>query len=449
MYRIPIFAARPAYRFARVWFPRDASRSARPKRMSILSWAIFRSDPFRRRWAIPRTLRSPAKRVPAPPVTPGGQTFFPQVTIDGGESVKARVKSIYRHLKKPVDAIVLSNSTDPHIDMSFFYAAGLTDGLFEGCTAWLFPDGRCEIVTSALEEEAAKKSGLPLHIFRNRDERLAAMRRLVKGLRRIGINASEITQKAYAELTKLAPRARFSDVSDAVMKTRLVKDETEIDLIRTACSIASKSFEQTLPFIRAGRTESEVAAELVYTMQKNGATGPAFRTIVGAGPNSAEPHYTAGPREIRKGDLIVIDFGALFKMYHSDVTRTVVVGDPSPEQREMYDVVRRAQDAAMEKLRPGIKGKSVDAAARKLIDSTKYKGQFIHGLGHSIGLATHDGGGLNSVSDIVLKPSMVFTNEPGVYVSGFGGVRIEDDVLITKGGPEILSTASRDLIRVG
>jgi Xaa-Pro aminopeptidase len=103
----------------------------------------------------------------------------------------------------------------------------------------------------------------------------------------------------------------------------------------------------------------------------------------------------------------------------------------------------------MEKLRPGIKGKSVDAAARKLIDATKYKGRFIHGLGHSIGLATHDGGGLNSVSEIVLKPSMVFTNEPGVYVTGFGGVRIEDDVLVTKGMPEILSTVSRDLISVG
>jgi len=366
-----------------------------------------------------------------------------------GDSVKTRVKAIYRSLKQPVDAIVLSNSTDPHIDLSFFYATGMTDGLFEGCTAWLFPDGRCEIVTSALEEEAAKKSGLPLHVFRNRDERLAAMRALVRGRRRIGINASELTYKAFTELKKLAPKARFTDVSEAIVNARLVKDESEVELLRMACGIASRSFEQILPFIRAGRREEEVAAELVYTMQKNGATGAAFRTIVGAGPNSAEPHYTAGPREIRKGDLIVIDFGALYHMYHSDVTRTVVVGEASPEQREMYDTVRRAQDAAMTKLRPGIKGKSVDAAARKLIDGTKYKGRFIHGLGHSIGLATHDGGGLNSVSDIVLKPGMVFTNEPGVYIPGFGGVRIEDDVLVTKGGPEILSTASRDLITVG
>ena len=363
--------------------------------------------------------------------------------------MKARAKAIYRHLKQPVDAIVLSNSTEPHIDMSFFYATGLTDGLFEGCTAWIFPDGRCEIVTSALEQDAAKKSGLPMHVFRNRDERLAAMRTLVRGVRRLGVNASELTHKAFEELKKLAPKARIVDVSDAIMRARLVKDASELELLRTACAIASRSFEQIVPFVRAGRMESEVAAGLVYTMQKNGATGPAFRTIVGSGPNSAEPHYTAGPREIQRGDLIVIDFGALFKMYHSDVTRTVVVGDASPEQREMYDTVRRAQDAAMEKLRPGVKGKSVDAAARRLIDGTKYKGRFIHGLGHSIGLATHDGGGLNSVSDLVLKPGMVFTNEPGVYVTGFGGVRIEDDVLITRAGPEVLSTAPRDLLAVG
>lgn len=363
--------------------------------------------------------------------------------------MKARVKAIHRNLKTRVDVIVLSNATEPHIDMSFFYATGLTDGLFEGCTAWLFPDGRCEIVTSALEEEAAKKSGLPLHTYRNRDERLSAMKALMKGKRRVGINATELTHDKFEELRKLAPKARFVDVSKAIMQARLVKDGTEVDRLRKACDIASRSFEQILPFIRPGRVESEVAAELVYAMQRNGATGAAFRTIVGAGPNSAEPHYTAGPRALQNGDLIVIDFGALYQMYHSDVTRTVVVGEAGEEQRAMYDTVCGAQEAAMAKMRPGIKGRTVDAAARRFIDATKYKGRFIHGLGHSIGLATHDGGGLNSVSDIVLKPGMVFTNEPGVYIPGFGGVRIEDDVLITKAGPQVLSTAPRELLVVG
>ncbi len=360
-----------------------------------------------------------------------------------------RVRRIFRHAGDGLDLIVFVNSVDPHIDMSFFYATGLTDGLFEGCGAWITPDGDCEITTSALEEEAAKKSGLPLHVFRTRDESTKLLKQRLGGHRKIGINASELTYAAFQRLKKLAPKtARFVDVSDAVMKARLVKDATELDLIRRACDIASKSFQETLPFIPGGGTEAEVASELVYRMQKNGATGPSFRTIVGSGPNGAEPHYTAGPRTIATGDMIVIDFGAMYHMYCSDLTRTVVVGRASEEQKTMHDTVARAQAAAFAQMKPGSRGKSVDAAARTLIDGTKYKGRFIHGLGHSIGLVVHDGGALNPTSDIVLKPNMVFTDEPGVYVPGFGGVRIEDDVLITKGGPQYLSTAPRELLEL-
>jgi len=360
-----------------------------------------------------------------------------------------RVRRIFRNVNDGLDLIVFLNSVDPHIDMSFFYATGLTDGLFEGCAAWLTPDGGCEITTSALEEEAAKKAGLPLHVFRTREESTERMRALLRGHRKIGVNATELTYAGFQRLRKLAGRsARFVDVSDAVMKTRLVKDAQEIDLIQRACDIASRAFEETLSFIRSGVTEAEVASELVYRMQKNGATSPSFRTIVGSGPNGAEPHYTAGPRKIERGDMIVIDFGAQYQMYCSDITRTVVIGKPSAEQRRMYDTVARAQAAALAKMRPGIRGKSVDAAARTLIDRTKYKGRFIHGLGHSIGLAVHDGAGLNASSEIVLRPNMVFTDEPGVYVPGFGGVRIEDDVLIAKGAPRFMSTAPRALIEL-
>ncbi|HLE55281.1 MAG TPA: Xaa-Pro peptidase family protein [Thermoplasmata archaeon] len=363
--------------------------------------------------------------------------------------MQGRIRRIFRNVGDHLDLIVFLNSTDPHIDMSFFYATGLTDGLFEGCGAWCYPDGRAEITTSALEEEAAKKSGLPLHLFRTRDEPVKLMRRLLAGQRRIGVNASELTYEAYLRLKKLAPKgARFVDVSQAVLKARLVKDAKEVELIRTACDIASKSFEQILSYVRPGVRESEVASELVYRMQRNGATGPSFRTIVGSGPNGAEPHYTAGSRKLRKGDLVVIDFGSLYRMYCSDITRTVVVGKASPEQRQMYATVARAQKAALAKMRPGVPGKAVDAAARSLIDATKYKGRFIHGLGHSIGLAVHDGGGLYSSSELVLRANMVMTDEPGVYIPGFGGVRIEDDVLITSKGPRVLSSAPRELLEL-
>lgn len=363
--------------------------------------------------------------------------------------MQGRVKRIFRNVGGHVDLIVFLNSTEPHIDMSFFYATGLTDGLFEGCGAWCYPDGHAEITTSALEEETAKKSGLPLHLFQHRDEPTKLMRRLLAGHKRIGVNASELTHEAFTRLRKLAPKsAKFVNVSQAVLNARLVKDAKELELIQKACDIASRSFEQTLSFVRPGVKESEVASELVYRMQRNGAAGPSFRTIVGSGPNGAEPHYTAGPRKLRKGDLVVIDFGSLYQMYCSDITRTVVLGKASAEQRRMFNTVARAQKAALAKMRPGVKGKAVDAAARTLIDSTKYKGRFIHGLGHSIGLAVHDGGGLYASSELVLRPGMVMTDEPGVYIPGFGGVRIEDDVLITSKGARCMSTAPRELLEL-
>jgi len=386
---------------------------------------------------------------------PWGSTGAPRPTFNyaGGFlatiRMRSRVKRIFRNVNDGLDLIVFMNAVEPHIDLSFFYATGITDGLFESCGAWLTPDGGCEVTTSALEEEAAKEADLPLHVFRTRDENLTLIKARLRGHRRIGINAMELTYHMFSRLRKLAPRnATFVDISEAVVRTRVVKDETEIGLVQKACDVASRAFEDLLPFIRPGVKESDVAAELAYRMQRRGATGPSFRTIVGSGPNGAEPHYTAGPRKLRRGDLVVIDFGAMCDMYCSDITRTVVLGKASDEQRRMYATVARAQAAALRKMRPGGRGNAVDAAARELIDRGPYKGRFIHGLGHSIGLAVHDGDALNPSSTTVLKQNMIFTNEPGVYVPGFGGVRIEDDVLITRSGPRYMTTAPREFFEL-
>ena len=271
--------------------------------------------------------------------------------------MRARVRRIFRAANDGVDLIAILNSTEPHLDLTFFYATGLTDGLFEGCSAFLTPDGGCEVVTSALEEESAKKSGLPLRVYRKKAERVAAMRKQLAGHRRIGINASEITHAAFGELRKLAPKARFQDASAAVVTARLVKDEAELALLRSAIRISCRAFEELLETIRVGMREQEVAAHLVHLMQQRGATDASFRTIVGSGPNSAEPHYGAGPRKLKRGDFVVIDFGALYRMYHADVTRTIVVGRASREQREVYATVREAQARALAKMRPGAKGK--------------------------------------------------------------------------------------------
>jgi len=362
--------------------------------------------------------------------------------------MKNRVRQIYRNLDKNVDVIVLANSTDPHIDATFYYATGITTGLFEGCAAFLHPDGHTELLSSQLEEETARRAGLPVSTFMTKRQLMRGLRKHLDGHRQIGLNFEEITHHYYDRLRKLAPRAKFINVSEAVRAARSVKDEQEQELIRKACKIASDAFEDLIPSIRRGKREDELAADLVYLMQKHGAGGASFETIVASGPNGAEPHYTAGPKKLQKGELVVFDFGAKYHKYVSDITRTVVVGKASERQKRMYSVVGRAQKAALAKMRKGVKGAAVDRAARTLIDKTEFKGRFVHSLGHSIGLAVHDGAGVGPASKVVLKPGMIFTNEPGVYLSGYGGVRIEDDVLITAGKPKILTTATRELIEV-
>jgi len=362
--------------------------------------------------------------------------------------MKNRVKKIYRNLEKDVDVIVLANSTDPHLDMSFFYATGITTGLFEGSVAFLHPDGDIDLLTSQLEEETAKKSGLPLTIFMTRKQLVKKLKMLLDGHRRIGINFEEITHHYANRLKKLAPKAKLIDVSEGIRDARLTKDREELEILSKACRIASNAFVDLIPSIKKGKREVELAAELVYLMMKRGANEVAFTTIVASGPNSAEAHYTAGSRKLQKGDLVVFDFGAKYKKYNSDITRTIVVGKASEKQKRMHSVVRRAQNAALAKMRKGVKGSTIDKAARELIDSTEFKGKFVHSLGHSIGLATHDGGGLGPVSKVTMRAGMVFTNEPGIYISGYGGVRVEDDVLITSTKPKLLTTASRELIEV-
>jgi Xaa-Pro dipeptidase len=365
-----------------------------------------------------------------------------------GEPMKNRVKQIYRNLDRNVDVVVIANSTDPHIDATFYYATGITTGLFEGCAAFLHPDGHVDLLASQLEEETAKKAGLPITAFMTKRQLMRGLRKHLEGHRRIGLNFEEITHNYYDRLRKLAPKARFINVSEAVRAARSVKDEHEQELIEKACKIASDAFEDLIPRIKKGKREDELAAELVYLMQKHGAGGASFETIVASGPNGAEPHYTAGTKRLQKGELVVFDFGAKYHKYVSDITRTVVVGRASERQKRMHSVVERAQKAALAKMRKGVKGAAVDKAARDLIEKTEFKGRFIHSLGHSIGLAVHDGAGLGPASKVVLKPGMIFTNEPGVYISGYGGVRIEDNVLITSGKPRTLTTATRELIEV-
>ncbi len=365
--------------------------------------------------------------------------------------MRARIRRIFENTKKPVDRIALVNATEPHLDLSFFYATGLKTGLFEGSAAILRPPSSLEVIVPQLEEDIAVAAGLRVRAYRTRDQFRALLVRRLKGVRRLGINGEELTYQSYRELKAAARGARLVDVGEALRAARVVKDPQELQLMRRAADIASRAFEDTLEVIRPGRREYEVAADLNHAMQQRGASGPSFTTIVASGPNSALPHHTAGERRLRRGDFVVIDFGASYRRYASDVTRTVVVGRATAKHREIYGVVARAQEEARAAVREGAKGSDVDRIARDIIDSTRYKGRFIHGLGHSLGLAVHDaGGGLGPTSRLVLRRGMVMTVEPGIYLPRFGGVRIEDDVVVRgRGPPEVMSDAPRELLSLG
>jgi Xaa-Pro dipeptidase len=305
-------------------------------------------------------------------------------------------------------------------------------------------------VTSLLEAHSASKGDFDIHVFKTGEEQKEQVGNLLKGANIIGINGNELTHKGYNFIKDQAPtNAGLVDVAKQIVQTRMVKDDDEISRLRTACQIASGVAEEMTEYIKTGMKEYEVAAEMCYYMQKRGATGPAFNTIVAFGKNSAEPHYTAGDVTLQDDEFILLDFGALYKRYRSDITRTYFSGQPTAKQQDIYDVVLEAQERSLEAIDVGVKASEPHLAASEYIDSTQYKGLFTHGLGHGLGLATHDGGGLNPRSEeTLLEEGMVFTVEPGVYVPGFGGVRIEDDIVVRKGGPEVLTGASRDIFVV-
>jgi len=358
--------------------------------------------------------------------------------------MRSRIKNVFDKVDEELDAIFIFNSTKPHVDRTFFYLTGLVKGEFEGSGVIIYPDYSGEILTTFLEEESAKKADMPLTAIRKSEEREEWMEEKLSKLDKIGVNASELTYSGYMKI-KDSTDAEIIDITDAVVCARNIKDEEEIKRLSDAGEIASRVADEVVEFIEPGVKEYELAAEISYRMKKRGATGDAFEIISSSGPNTAEPHYTAGDRELKEGEFVLMDFGALYKRYRSDITRTVVIGPLSEKQERIYETVSNAQQAALDMIEPGVKGKDVHMAAHDVIEETEFKGKFTHGLGHSIGLSTHDGSGLSPGVDVTLEPGMVYTVEPGVYLPGYGGVRIEDDIVVTEDGYELLTDASRDL----
>ena len=270
-------------------------------------------------------------------------------------------------------------------------------------------------------------------------------------IRRLGFEAQHVTVAQWEQFKKDAPAGLEWVATEGLVEgLRMVKDAGEVGAIRHAIAVAESAWEAVKPLLRPGIRERDFALELDFAMRRAGAEGSAFETIVASGALGAHPHHHAGDRPLAAGDLVTVDWGASLNGYVSDITRTVGLAPLTPAQRDLYALVLEAQRRAVAAIRPGRNGKEIDAVARDFLTERGYGEQFGHSLGHSIGRKVHDGPALSVRSEkVVLEPGMVVTVEPGVYLENWGGIRIEEDVLVTETGHEVLTHLPNELEVLG
>ncbi len=359
----------------------------------------------------------------------------------------------YKPLFEETEHVLIWNAGMPMLDPNFFLVTQFTSGVHEGSKIILASDG-WTLFTSRLEFDVAKRQieerGWTDHVdivtYASKKEFEETFQKKLAelGVEVLGINGNILSWKVARELQEKYDIKEFVDVADKWLDIRLIKTPEEIAKIRKACEIASKVAEE-IPNMEMN-TELGIAAQIEYAMKMKGASKASFDTIVATGPNAADPHHGTSTKPLKTNEFLLIDFGAFYQNYCSDVTRTFYLGQPTNKDRKIYETVLKAQEAALEMIQPGVKGKEVDQAAREVIDADpEFKGNFIHSLGHGLGLLVHDGGALSPHDEeFTLKEGMVLTVEPGIYLQGYGGVRIEDDIVVTKNGYELLTPAPRE-----
>ncbi len=264
------------------------------------------------------------------------------------------------------------------------------------------------------------------------------------GLEKVGVESYNMTLFAFEELKKAVSGSELVLIKEDLSKLRMLKEEGEIDCIRKAIKISEDALDEITPMIVPGVSEADIAVELEYVMKKRGSGPIPFPAIIASGENGAIVHATPGLRKLKKGDLLLIDFGAVFKGYSSDQTITYQISNGGAkaegEKRKIFDVVRSAQREGIVRARDGVSVKEVDEAVREFINEKGFGKYFTHGTGHGVGLNVHEPPTISSLSDDVLVAGMVITIEPGIYIPGWGGVRLEDMILITEDSPKVLTT---------
>ncbi len=317
---------------------------------------------------------------------------------------------------------------------------------FTGEDSYLLLSRRwCVLITDGRYAEQARSDCKDIEIHTRTGPITKAITEVLRGrnVRRVGIQGEHVTLAMHERLTDALGRKKLIPLSSVTAPLRVVKDSSEIRSIRKAIRIAEAAFCGLIGGVLVGRSERQIAAELDYRMRGLGADGAAFETIVAAGANGSRPHYRPGGRKVKRGEAVLLDWGAKAGGYCCDLTRVVFTGKISPKIAELYELVLSAQRAGIRAIRPGVRCSSPDAAARKVIEQAGYGRQFTHGTGHGVGRDIHEAPVLGRTDTTRLKAGMVVTVEPGIYLPGVGGVRIEDDILVTAGGRERLSSLPR------
>jgi Xaa-Pro aminopeptidase len=341
-----------------------------------------------------------------------------------------------------VDALLVTRLPNVRYLTGFTGSAGTLlvgpDGLL------VVTDGRYE--TQVGEQLAAAGVDARVEIGRTQAEQLDRLEEAVAPVARLGLEAHGIT---WAEQRTLAHRLADTELvptEDLVEALRRVKDQGEVARIRAACAIGDDALAELLPRLADGPTEADFAVELEHAMRRRGATGMSFDPIVASGPNAAKPHARPSGRVIGTGELVVLDFGCIVDGYCSDITRTVSVGDPGSDARGLWDLVAASQQAGRDAVRPGAACAAVDRACRDIIDAAGLGEAFVHGTGHGVGLEIHEAPRVARTAPGTLDDRTVVTVEPGVYLPGVGGVRIEDTVVVTENGAVLLTEAPKSLV---
>lgn len=350
-----------------------------------------------------------------------------------------RVEKLRERLAdESLEGMLVTNLTNVRYLSGFTGSAGTCLVLPE--MAYFISDGRYKTQSSRQVE------GMEILIDIDPHLRIIRKAKLIPDGTHIAFEA-EHASVSYAEKIKdYFPDCSWEPTTGIIEQIAMVKDKGEIRATRTAVEITDQTFEQIIPEIRPGVTERQIAGKISYTYKIFGADGDAFDCIVAGGPNSALPHAKPGDRPLQEGDFVILDFGAFYQGYHADMTRTVVVGEATDRHGEIYNVVREAQRRGCEAAKDGAACKEVDSACRDIISESGYGDYFNHGTGHGLGLEIHTNPRFSQLSKDHIYENYLMTIEPGIYIPDWGGVRIEDDILITSNGCEILNQSTKEML---